>query len=70
MYVHMKPMETSTKQQTQLKIVSMVVQERGTLLTNHLTDSLHKKFPVLLQEPMHHTGYGVLIQPSLQRLAL
>ena len=49
----------------------MVVKEGGTLLTNHLKDSLHEEFPVLLLlKPVHHTGYDVLIQPILQPLAL
>ena len=47
-----------------------LLKEGGTLLKNHLKDSLHKEFPVLLLEPMHHTDYDVVIQPNLQPLAL
>ena len=48
----------------------MVVKEGGTLLTNHLKDTLHEEFLVLLLEPVYHTDYDVLIQPILQPLAL
>jgi len=48
----------------------MAVKEGGTLMTNHLKDSLHIEFPVLLLEPVYHTDYDVLIQPILQPLAL
>jgi hypothetical protein len=48
----------------------MVVKEGGNLFKNHLKDSLHKEFPVLLLERMHHTDYDVLIQPNQQPSAL